>query len=127
MEATNTPVTPTNYLTHPSLSHLTTLSPDRQRRSPKMRQICRDLSTHGPSTRRSIMSRVNPDLDPDSNRCYFRRIHTGQTLDAYGNAYHDEATYSVILNGLVTVTGKTPAGRLIYALTKEGLEFALAS
>jgi len=128
MENTNPSfLTPKNYLAHPDTLRFRTLAESRQHRSPKMRQICQDLATHGTSTRRSIMSRVNPHLSPDSNRCYFRRMHTDQTHDSGGRVYHDEATYSVLLNGLVTVSGKTSNGRLLYSLTPEGLRFATAS
>ena len=64
---------------------------------------------------------------PDSNRCYFRRMHTGQSRDCMGNVYHDEATYSVILNGLVRVAGKTKTGALLYEATDAGRTFAQAS
>ncbi len=117
-------VTPTNYLTHPRFSHRITLPKDRQHRSPKMRQICQDLLRNPGSTRRQVMGRVNPHLSGDSNRCYFRRIHDDQTHNAYGHVHHDEATYSVIINGLVQITGKTLTGRLTYELTDAGRAFA---
>lgn len=127
-------VTPTNYLTHPNLSHLRSLPKDRQRRSPKMREICKTLANaRVPLTRIQVMCDVHyrtrgagAKFKPNSNRCYFRRMRDEQTKDAYGNAYHDEATYSVIINGLVRIAGKTKTGELLYELTDAGREFAQA-
>lgn len=112
-------VTPKNYLTHPRNAHLITLPSDRQRRSPMMRRICIVLFALPGLTREEIMAHANPRGKVTSNRCYFRRIHAG-----YGGRYHDEATYSVIINGLVRVAGKTKTGRLTYELTDAGREFA---
>ena len=127
MKETET-VTPTNYLTHPRNAHLVTLTPDRQRRSPKMKAICVTLLNNGaPLTREEVTLQVfscfttgkRPGVPyrPTSNGCYFRRIHAG-------HMYHDEACYSVIINGLVRVAGKTKTGRLTYELTDAGRAFA---
>lgn len=109
------------------LTRFRNLPQERHRRSPKMLLICRDLVQHPGSTRREVMGRVNPERDSDSNRCYFRRMHTDQTRDALGRKYHDEATYSVLLNGLVRVSGKTKTGHLTYEVTDAGREFAAAA
>ena len=85
--------------------------------SEKRRSRAESTCTFSSSTRREIMSRVNPHLNVDSNTCYFRRIHAGR-------GGRDDASYSVIINGLVRVAGKTKTGRLTYALTDEGRAFA---
>jgi hypothetical protein len=118
---TNTPITPSNYLSHPALEHRRSLPRGLQHRSPKMKSICEDLLSHPGSTRLEIMGRVNPELSGDSNRCYFRRMHDGGP-----RGFHDEARYSVIVNGLVRITGRTSTGRLTYSLTPAGRRCARA-
>ena len=84
-----------------------------------MRAICKDLFAHPGSTRQEVMGRVNPLRPVSSNRCYFRRIHSD-----YASRCHDEARYSVIINGLVRVNGKTRTGRLTYEVTELGAKVA---
>ena len=123
-------VTQPSYLTHPALQHLTILPPALQRRSPMMKAICLVLSTSVPMygrglTRVDVMKRVHQYLGhpshtfkPTSNGSYWRRIHAG-----YREECHDEARYSVILNGLVQVAGKR-GRQLTYELTPAGELFA---
>lgn len=134
METTTAPVTPANYLTHPSLQHLTTLPASMQRRSPTMKRICQALARnpHGARnmTRREVMMQVvcHP-TKLTSGDCYWRRMHATNYTGDLGRAgsrrptSHDEARYSVIINGLVRVAGKR--GRhLTYELTPAGELFA---
>lgn len=124
MENGTNKVTPTNYLTR--LAHLATLPASLQHRSPTMKRICQVLARnpHGARalTRREVMTQAcSPEAMVGSGGCYWRRMHTGVSKDACGRKYHDEARYSVIINGLVRVAGKrgrqntyelTPAGEL---------------
>lgn len=103
-----------------------TIPAEHQHRSPKMRQICRFLLNVKEATRKEIMQAVNPHLKHTSNGCYFRQMQTDQYVDACGKSYHDEARYSVILNGLVKIAGKRSTGELTYSLTPEGYDFVLA-
>lgn len=116
--STDDPVTPKNYLTHPRIRDLMTLPPRLQHRSPMMRRICEELRTAPDSTRADVMSRINPTAKASSNGCYWRRIHAG-----YGKDVHDEARYSVLINDLVEVSGRTRTGRLTYRLTAAGMHF----
>lgn len=123
METTTAPVTPENYLTHPRLAHLRTLPPELQHRSPTMKRICEVLARqpHGARnmTRREVMAQVlPPGALPTSGGCYWRRIHAGYRAEC-----HDEARYSVIVNGLVRVAGKR-GRQLTYELTPAGEAFA---
>jgi hypothetical protein len=133
METTTAPVTPTNYLTHPSLQHLTTLPASLQHRSPTMKRICQALARqpHGARnmTRREVMAQVLPSTAlPTSGGCYWRRMHS-TNYAGMGRAgsrrptSHDEARYSVIVNGLVRVAGKR-GRQLTYELTPAGEMFA---
>lgn len=134
METTTAPVTPANYLTHPRLAHLTTLPPELQHRSPTMKRICQALARnpHGARnmTRREVMAQALPSTaKPTSGGCYWRRIHSTNYTGAMGRAgsrrptSHDEARFSVIINGLVRVAGKR-GRQLTYELTPAGEMFA---
>jgi hypothetical protein len=92
-----------------------------------MKRICQALARnpHGARnmTRVEVMAQVNASMNlrswsPTSNGCYWRRIHAG-----YSAKSHDEARYSVIVNGLVRVAGKR-GRRLTYELTPAGEMFA---
>ena len=111
------PVTPKNYLTHPRLRNLLTLPQRLQHRSPMMRRICEELYVTPDSTRADVMSRIHTSAKATSNGCYWRRIHAGRRPDV-----HDDARYSVLVNGLVEVSGKTRTGRYTYRLTAAGLD-----
>ena len=118
MENGTEKVTPTNYLTH-----LVTLPPELQHRSPTMKRICQALARnpHGARnmTRREVMAQaLPPSALPTSGGCYWRRIHAGHRAEC-----HDEARYSVLVNGLVRVAGKR-GRQYTYELTPAGELFA---
>lgn len=115
-----------------------TLPQNLQHRSPIMKMICAAMSQlpHGArnSTRVEVMQLVfEARLDqrkppfgsfrPTSLGCYWRRVGSLQERDSSGNILHDESRYSVILNGLVRVSGKR-GRRLTYELTPAGELFA---
>lgn len=109
-----------------------------QHRSPTMKAICVAMSQlpHGARnpTRIEVMQlvyearlaqRTTPTVSfrPTSLGCYWRRFSSRQVHDSSGRIYHDEARYSVILNGLVRESGKR-GRQLTYELTSAGEAFA---
>ena len=85
-----------------------------------------DYATGEPIRPATAVELARTEAKLTSGDCYWRRIHAGQSKDSAGRSYHDHATYSVIINGLVRVTGKTPSGRYTYEVTDAGAAFAQA-
>ena len=104
-----------------------------QHRSPTMRAICVAMSRlpHGARnpTRVEVMESAHricgkeAPFSPTFGGCYWRTFCSHQERNASGNVHHDEAQYSVILNGLVRPAGKR-GRRITYELTPAGEAFA---
>ena len=104
-----------------------------QHRSPTMKAICVAMSqlpkgARNP-TRVEVMEAAHracgkeTPFYPTFGGCYWRQFGSHQEKNSSGHRHHDEAHYSVILNGLVRVAGKR-GRRLTYELTPAGELFA---